>query len=180
MLCWPLDSKDSTRWHHDIFMTSWHSPDWFLRKKNRGWWLVTCIFPWYDPYHPWSSGVFSASTCLKRCDWLKRPEQSQEAVQCSSSLSDVMLPLPWRNSVCFFLGRTSVTMKYAKSFVWVWTFKLAKMQISWFSQNSIFHAIQRSAFGYSISVKVFLSSVDPEQIIYSNVYTYMIIYIYIS
>lgn len=102
MLCWPLDSKDSTRWHHDIFMTSWHSPDWFLRKKNRGWWLVTCIFPWYDPYHPWSSGVFSASTCLKRCDWLKRPEQSQEAVQCSSSLSDVMLPLPWRNSVCFF------------------------------------------------------------------------------
>lgn len=178
MLCWPLDSKDSTRWHHDIFMTSWHSPDWFLRKKNRGWWLVTCIFPWYDPYHPWSSGVFSASTCLKRCDWLKRPEQSQEAVQCSSSLSDVMLPLPWRNSVCFFLGRTSVTMKYAKSFVWVWTFKLAKMQISWFSQNSIFHAIQRSAFGYSISVKVFLSSVDPEQIIYSNVYTYMIIYIY--
>ena len=52
------------------------------------------------------------------------------------------------------------------------------MQISWFSQNSIFHAIQRSAFGYSISVKVFLSSVDPEQIIYSNVYTYMIIYIY--
>lgn len=186
MLCWPLDSKDSTRWHHDM---TWHHeipPDWFLRKKNRGWWLVTCIFSWYDPYHPWSSGLFPRPHC-----WNSVLIEAARAVRKKRFLfiftlrchAAIALEFP---HVFFWAGPQS-QWSYAKSFVWwVWTFKLAKMQISWtpkqhWTQFSVRLLATQSVSKFSCQVlipnKLYIACIYIHNHIYTILHTHRACYV---
>ena len=114
-----IPQDDTMTWHdmtwHDMTWhdMTWHDMTWhdislIVFEEEKPWLVVgDMYFSWYDPYHPWSCGVFSASTFLivrwtlywwlsfMVWSWFEAAREMARSGSCSSSLSDVMLPLPW-------------------------------------------------------------------------------------
>ena len=172
-----------TPWH---IMTSMTFP--WLVFGGKGPWLMVgdMYFSWYDPYHPWSSGFFPRPHC-----WNSVLIEAARAVRKKRFLfiftlrchAAIALEFP---HVFFWAGPQS-QWSYAKSLVWwVWTFKLAKMQISWtpkqhWTQFSVRLLATQSVSKFSCQVliqnKLYIACIYIHNHIYTILHTHRACYV---
>lgn len=172
-----------TPWHD---MTSWNSP-WLVFEEEKPWLVVGDMY--FFMVWPISSMIFRAfpaSTLLKLCiDWSgKSSPQEAVLVHLHSQMSCCHC---LGVSACFFWAGPQSQWSYAKSFVWwVWTFKLAKMQISWtpkqhWTQFSVRLLATQSVSKFSCQVlipnKLYIACIYIHNHIYTILHTHRACYV---